>query len=218
MKERIKSFFVFTSTGYRILAFLVLPVFGIVLGHLVAFLLAIPGYFVTIFFLMPLELILDFMVFGGICAKEVSHLEYLKGSARGKWVIKNALVGGMLQTLLILAVVIVGNHISYQILFPAQTVGTDAILIPGALLISAYAVTMGMVIVGRFFDNLNVYYLLAVVAAAVEGSVLQFLVLYRYPTIMISVILAVILSMLSVKIALKTIEESYYDKTVADGN
>ena len=55
MKERIKSFFVFTSTGYRILAFLVLPVFGIVLGHLVAFLLAIPGYFVTIYTLAFLD-------------------------------------------------------------------------------------------------------------------------------------------------------------------
>ncbi len=218
MRDRIKSFFVFTSTGYRILAFLVLPVFGIALGHMVAFLLAIPGYFVTIFFIMPLELILDYMVFGGICAKEVSHLEYLKGSVRGEWVMKNALVGGMIQMLLVLAVVMLGNHISYQMLFPAQVVGMDAILIPAALLISAYAVTMGMVIVGRFFDSLNVYYILAVVAAALEGSVLQFLVLYRYPTIVISVMLAVILSIVSVKIALKKIEESYYDKTVADGN
>lgn len=226
MKDRVKSFLVFTTPGYRILGFGIIPLLGLVIGHLVVVLLEVPGYLATVFLLIPAEIMLDFMMFGGICAKDVSHLEYLKGSLRGIGVIKNALVGGMVRTLLVLGVVLVGNQISFKILFPMRQMETGVGLNGIKLYLSAYVVILATVMVGRFFDSININYMLAMVAEAAEIMVAsameeifsRSLPAYRVMVMILLSLFAVGLSVISVKIVLKTVKESYYDKTVADGD
>lgn len=218
MKDRIRSFMVFTTPEYRVLAFVIAPVIGIVFGHLVAAFFGIPGYVVTGFLLIPLELILDYLIFGGICAKEVTHLEYLKGSTKGEVIIKRALIGGMIRMLLTMGLIFIGNQISFQILYPEQKLEMNAVVMLATLLLLSYAVMMAGVMIGRFFDSLQVYYVLSLVAMAAEGLMFIFLSEYRMPAILTAVVLVVGLTTLSVKIALKHVKESYYDKTVTDGD
>lgn len=217
MKDRVRSFMVFTNLGYRIIAYLAVPVLGIVIGHWVAKNMLIPGYLVTAFLLIVIEMVLDHFIFGGICAKDVTHLEYLKCSPKGERVIRNALIGGMVRSLLTMAVIFIGNQISMNVLYPELEYERYAVLVPLALLLSAFAIMMLGIIVGRFFDSLQVYYLLSIVGTVLEGFMLVLINKYWYVGFILSLVLAVGIGGLSVKIAMKRIKESYYDKTVTDG-
>ena len=217
MKDRIRSFLVFTTLGYRILAFVVVPVLGIWSGHLLAKKLMLPGYLMTAYLLVPIEIMLDHFVFGGICAKGVSHLEYLKCSKKGEWVVHNALVGGMVRILLTMLMVFLGNQISLQILYPDAGYSYNAVLVPIALLLSSFAVIMLGATIGRFFDSMPIYYLLATAGAALETAMMYLVEKHVYLGFALSAVLAVGMGILSEKIGMRHIKESYHDKTVTDG-
>jgi len=142
MKDRVRSFLVFTTLGYRIIAFLVIPLIGIWLGHMFAKEFMMPGYLLTAHLLVSVEIMMDHFIFGGICAKDVSHLEYLKSSKRGEWVAESALIGSAARILLTMLVVFVGNQISLFILFPNEEYTFHPVLVPIALLFCAFGVIM----------------------------------------------------------------------------
>lgn len=216
MKDRIRSFLVFTTLGYRIIAFFVIPAIGIWAGHLFTEAYMMPGYLLTAYLIVPVEIILDHFIFGGVCAKDVSHLEYLKCSKKGEWVTKNALAGGMVRILLTMGIVFLGNHISMQILYPGAAYGYNVVLVPLALLLFSFAAIMLGITVGRFFDILFVYYLLGAAGAAIVAALMFLVEKYVYAGFALSVVLAVVSGISSVKIAMRHIKESYHDKTVTD--
>lgn len=226
MRDRVRSLMVFTTLGYRLLAFVGLPVLCIVIGYLTAAklaILSIPGYFVSAFLLVFFELMLDFMVFGGICAKDVSHLDYLKGSRRGELVIRRALTGNIVRMLVSGAVVFGVNLITYQIWGPEQGVvdllaGWRHMELMAVLLFSACSIAIGLSVIGRFSEGLQLYYILSVVASFLEAGVLLLMVKWNlHVLLVVSVLLLVAMSVLNVQIAMRKIKESYYDKTVTDG-
>jgi len=217
MKDRVRSFLVFTTLGYRILAFLVIPVIGILLGHLVTDKLMMPGYLLAAFLLPSAEIMIDHFIFGGICAKDVSHLEYLKCSKRGEWVTENALIGGMVRILLTIAVVFIGNHISLWVLYPNETYTYNVVLVPVALALSTFGVTMLIITVSRFFDMLFIHYVLATAGVISSYFMTELIANNVNAGLGIGAVLAVAGAVISVKIAMWRIKESYHDKTVTDG-
>lgn len=218
MKDRIRSFLVFTSFGYRLATFVILPLLGIWIGHMYCKKYMMPGYLVTAFLLVPIEIMIDHFIFGGICVKDVSHLEYLKCSKRGEWVTRNALLGGMVRVLMTMLMVFVANHISMMILYPDASYGYNVILVPLALLLSSFTVIMLGATIGRFFENVSVYYLIALGGVALETGFLYLIEKHIYMGVIVSVIVSVVVGYFSLEIAMKHIKESYYDKTVKNGD
>lgn len=217
MKDRVRSFLVFTTLGYRIIAFGVIPVLGIWFGHLFAKEFQIPGYLLTAYLLVPVEIMIDHFIFGGICAKDVSHLEYLKSSKRGEWVTESALIGGIARILLTMFVVFVGNQISLFILFPNEEYTFHPVLVPIAALLCAFGVIMIFITVSRFVDMLFTHYTLACIGTAciyVLMAVIEMNVSYG---LVAGGVLAIAGAVANVKVAMWRIKESYHDKTVADG-
>lgn len=218
MKDRIRSFLVFTTLGYRILAFVVLPLLGILVGHFLTKKLMMPGYLMTAYILVPFEIMIDHFIFGGICMKDVSHLEYLKCSKRGEWITRNALAGGMVRILLTMLFVFIGNHISMEILYPDAVYGFDVVLVPLALMLSSFAVIMLGVTIGRFFETTSIYYLLSIGGAALETGFMFLIEEHLWISVIMSAVLAALTGYFSLEIAMKHIKESYYDKAVENGD
>lgn len=217
MKDRVRSFLVFTTLGYRIIAFLVIPVLGIWFGHLFAKEFMMPGYLLSAYLLVPVEIMIDHFIFGGICAKDVSHLEYLKSSKRGEWVTESALIGGIARILLTMLVVFVGNQISFFILFPNEEYTFHPVLVPIALLLCAFGVIMIFIIVSRFLDMLFAHYVLATGGALLVFKLAELIEQNVNLGLIVGAILAIAGAVVNVKVAMWRIKESYHDKTVADG-
>ena len=217
MKDRVRSFLVFTTLGYRIIAFLVIPVIGIWLGHIFAKEFMMPGYLLTVHLLVSVEIMIDHFIFGGICAKDVSHLEYLKSSKRGEWVTESALIGGMVRILLTMIVVFVGNQISLFILFPNEKYTFHPLWVLVALLLCAYGVTLLFVTVSRFLDMLFAHYVLAIGGALLMFKLAELIEKNVYLGLIVGVILATTGAIANLKVAMWRIKESYHDKTVTDG-
>lgn len=217
MKDRVRSFLVFTTLGYRIIAFVVLPVLGIWIGHVLCERLKMPGYFMTAYLLVPVEIMIDHFVFGGICMKDATHLEYLKCSKRGEWVTQNALLGGMMRILGTMLLVFVGNTISMLVLYPKVSLGWEAVIAALTLLLSSFAVITLCASIGRFFETLSVYYVLGMVGTVLEIGYMDLVEEHLFIGLVVAAFAAVIIGYLSLQIAMKHIRESYYDKTVEDG-
>ena len=217
MKDRIRSFLVFTSFGYRLATFAILPLLGIWIGHMYCKKYMMPGYLITAFLLVPIEIMIDHFIFGGICVKDVSHLEYLKCSKRGEWVTRNALTGGMIRILLTMLIVFIGNHISMEVLYPDAGYGFNVVLVPLTLMLFSFAVIMLGATIGRFFETTSVYYLISLGAMILETACMLLLEKNIYLGVFTSLVLAGITGYFSLKIAMRHIKESYYDKTVKDG-
>lgn len=76
----------------------------------------------------------------------------------------------------------------------------------------AYIVSMGMIVIARFFMNAQINYTLGFLSFLVEILIMKFLK-NMYISFAIVVVLGVVISIFSVKIVEKRIKESYYDKT-----
>ncbi|MGN0353227.1 MAG: hypothetical protein ACI4ES_16425 [Roseburia sp.] len=217
MRTRIRSYFVFTSLGFRVVAFLVEPLILALVGMAITCLTGIPGYIMVPFFYMIIEIMLDYIMFGGICAKEVSHLEYLKCSTKGERIMHTALAGHLLKVFLVDVALLIFNYVWNQIWNKLPLFDMESILPLVALLFISYTVGVLAMTIGRFFDSLQIYYILGMLAVPV-GTLVLFANRLCLPIgITVTGIAAIIISIVNVKIALKHIKESYYDKTVKNG-
>lgn len=217
MRTRIRSYFVFTSLGFRVLAFFLEPVILMLVGMDITCLIGMPGYIIVPFFYMVVEIMLDYMMFGGICAKEVSHLEYLKCSTKGEKIMSTVLAGHLLKVFLVDVILLVFNYIWNQVWNELPLGEINSILLVVALLFTSYAVGVLAMTIGRFFDSLQIYYILGMLAIPLGTLVLFANQLCLPLGIAVTGIAAIIISIVNVKIALEHIKESYYDKTVKDG-
>lgn len=217
MRERIKSYFVFTSLGFRILAFAVAPVLLLLMGIFCTIVIGAPGYLLIAFLLIPVEMLLDYINFGGMCAKNVSHLDYVKGSRKGEKIMKHALIGNINRMFISGAVLVAVNYLIFHLFYKEQGVDRLMILLILTVLLSAFGSTMLGIIIGRFFESMQLYSLLSIVGLGIEVLVMYLFSMKPYLTLTLSSIMAIGFSALSVVIAMKHIKESYYDKTVTDG-
>lgn len=215
MGKRMKSYLVFTGLGYRIFVLAVIPLALMISGLLLSVILDFPGYLLAIYLLPSIEIMADAFVFEGIASKEIVRLEYLKTSKNGNELMKYALQGGMIRMLISNAVILGVNYLGYHAP-KGDSWDTKRLLLMLFFLLVMYTVSMLLIVIARFFANVQVNYALGFVGLILQ--ILAFMLTKKiYAAIMIAFVLAVIISVFSVKIVEKRIKESYYDKTVTDG-
>lgn len=215
MKERMKSYLVFSGFGYKLLVFMIVPVLLILLGTLVSILFDFPGYLLAIYLLPAIEIALDAFVFEGISSKAMIHLEYLKTSKRGITLMKNALQGGMIRILVTNAIILAANYLLYHgRCGDIWNVKRFVTLL--WFMVFMYVIIMGMIVIARCFASTQVNCYLG--AASIILELFSVILMKNLMASFVALlIVAVMISIFSVKIVEKRIKESYYDKTVTDG-
>ncbi len=218
MKRKIRSYLGFTSFWYKLLLLLVLPV--LLLGIQVFASVVFQGTVIplSILVLIFAEIFGDTFVLGGIQEKNSEKMDYLKTSPRGMKVMKSVLVMDLVRRFL--AFVVIFGLSGLMMLVFGATPGAEKMAGPEALLL-AVLLTYTLSVLGIFlsrFGSLLWINMLCAYAGAIVGLVLFFigtggmlpLLLPLMNTVM--GILAVGLSILTVKIAMMKVEGSYYDK------
>lgn len=228
MKRIFKSYLVFTSLIYRIVMFIIMPLVIIVTvlwsggGFESADILTIksePGIMVCVvvmLFLPMVEIISDNWMFGGIQSKNADKLDYLKTSSIGKQVLRRALLIDLLRKFLsALGIICVSYGILYWRLMPdliSVLIENDWKLLLYAVLVSYFFSVLGTVLArygSMLWLNVMVAYLVEIIISVCVYSALMtqavgYCVLYA--------ILDVAVSILAVRIVMKKVEGSYYDK------
>lgn len=211
MKKQIKSYLVFTSFGIKISAFFLIPlaVFGVTIGS--CLLGSALGFSLGVILIPFCEIILDALMFGGICAKEVEHLEYLKCSPKGKNVIFSALLWQLIRCFLTVFLLILGSYMIcrkslFQPIFERKSI--EGILL---LILSEYFFIVLGDTVQRFLDDLQIAYLIS--GVVLVGALVSAMYAMKFPMLGSALLgsLSILVSIVNVKVAYKRIQSSYYD-------
>ncbi|MCI8529011.1 MAG: hypothetical protein HFH82_07665 [Lachnospiraceae bacterium] len=212
MKHRIKSYLVFTSFIYRICMFLAVPVIvtGIALWSVGRF-----GNAAMIFaaVLLPMvEIISDTWLFGGIQTKDMEKLDYLKTSHRGMEIMRNALSMDMARKLL--TAIVVMAVCAVIVYWENKGIGREI------WLVLSYAVSISWFcsILGTFitrYGSLLWFHMMVGYGMSMFGSICWFLPGLPGLMAVYTVILfigGILVSNVAVRVAMKKVEGSYYDK------
>lgn len=223
MKRILKSYLVFTSLIYRIVMFIIMPLVMIVVAFWIGSgfgntgtttLKTVPG--IVICMLLPLvEIITDNWVFGGIQSKDAYKLDYLKTSSAGMQVMRNALSIDLLRKFLsAVGITSVSYGLIYWGLMHDSTIvlmEDDLKLLPCAVLVSYFFSVLGTVLArygSMVWLNVMIAYLLEFITLVCINVLMECPVVYCF----LLGILDVAISILAVRIAMKKVEGSYYDK------
>lgn len=240
MKRFLKSYLVFTSLIYRIVMFVIMPIAIIVATFLIGIILMwmdTEPCVIVMLFLPMVEIVSDNWMFGGIQSKDVEKLDYLKTSGMGMNVLRRAHIIDLLRKF-IWTVGIMG--ITYCMLMIYRDLNSpvlavinpeDLIIVDGGAVglnyqtkdfISAFdwGSLMTAVLITYFFSvagtvlarfgsmlwlNLMIAYLSEIlIVVCILGATLKFIIPF--------IILDVVISILAVRIVMKKVEGSYYDK------
>ncbi len=216
MKDRVRSYLVFATRGYKIVMLIVLPIFLLAVDFIAAVVFrgsAMPAY---IMLLIMAEVMSDNWYLGGIQEKNSQKIDYLKTSARGRQIMKSALIMDLVRRLVFL-VVIAGVSWLFTIIF---TAGEGVRAKPGlweVLLVALLVYTLSLlgIFLCRFFSYLWVN-LLAAYVGAIVGVVIFLIAAGGFlPVLLMDAVLGILgagLSVLAVKTAMLKVEGSYYDK------
>lgn len=213
MRWKIKSYLVFTSFRYRILVFGVLPVLLIGLQFLPIGEWATLRNIATVMTLIMVEAVADYWYLGGIQDKDVEKIDYLKTSPRGMDVMRNALRFDLVRRLLAAAAVLGVSELAG---------GRERDLLGGAgvwllLTLICYTLSVTATLIARFNSYLWINYLTGYVGMIIALIFYFILCVWTAREIMIILTvvflaLAVGISFLAVRVAMKKVEGSYYDK------
>lgn len=218
MKQKIRSYLVFTSLGYKVIMFLVLPV--VLLGIQVFSAAVFRGTAIPVFVmvLVMVEVLADNWFLGGIQEKGAEKIDYLKTSPKGMKVMKSALVMDLVRRF-VFYVVLFGLSRMITGIFgvgdgngAGGSAGFEVLLLA---IVLTYALSVLGIFIARFTSYLWVNLICGYVGA-IAGLVI-FLVCSAglVPAALMDIALIVLgggISFLIVKIAMLKVEGSYYDK------
>ncbi len=220
MKNRLKSYLVFTSLIYRVFMYLVMPV--VLVGIVFAVGGGVAAAVLAASILPMVESVSDNWLFGGIQTKDAEKMDFLKTSGCGMNIMRSALCMDLLRKFLT-AVIVLG--ICY-LLFLCTNGGNGSGMFQSEQEVD---VVLQMVIYGVsaswFFSVLGTF-------LARYGSAVWFNVLIGYIMTLLEaacwfltewskhfviyfflyLALGIMVSVLAVKVAMKKVEGSYYDK------
>lgn len=213
MKRKVRSYLVFTSRTYRLLMFLLVPIALVLLQSFLH-----PGTFIAAVYLTAVlltlaEVILDYWVFGGTAVKDGGQLEYLKSSARGRAVIRDALAVNMQRQFLegvLLLLLCVG---SFWLRGDGQFPGTEMLLYCLDALFLGYFFTVAELTIARFFDGIMVNVGIACIGCWVMAGGIYLIMVNNRGMLALLLLLSAAASVIGVKVIMGRVEESYYDKT-----
>lgn len=212
MREKIKSYLVFTSLIYRLMMYALLPLLLVVFQFMFLKIMDGSGVPIIVMALIFVEIVADNWFLGGIQEKNAEKIDYLKTSPRGMKVMENALVMDFVRRFLA-AVVIFGICNLLSRLFG----GEDDFQSVGVLLFSIL-VTYSLSVLGTLIARFGSYLWVSLIIgyfAAIIGLICCIFLMFGASIMMLNTILAVlaiIVSILAVKIAMKRVKGGYYDK------
>ncbi len=210
--RKLKSYLVFTSVLYRVVMFVIVPLLLIGLGIYLSSGLSFPAEIFVMVFLPVIEVIADYMIFGGIASRKIEHLEYLKTSKRGMQMLKDALTGGMFRILLSEFLIVAIMHAA-TFKMAWQDIENSTILII-SFFCSTYFFSMLGITVSRFLTVMQANWVVAYAASMLGAFAMVQCIRHPYVSLIVFIILSIVISILSIYIAMKRAEESYYDKAV----
>lgn len=212
MRQKVKSYLVFTSWGYRLVMFALAP---LLLAALQVVSLKVMGGSAVPFIIIILiiaEVVADNWFLGGIQEKSAEKIDYLKTSGKGMKVMESALVTDFVRRFLTAAVVFGVCNLLSRIWGGQDDFQSMAVLLLSVL------ITYSLSVLGTFFTRFGSYLwinMLVSYFAAAVGVVCCVLPMFGVSGLILNVIFAVLsagASILAVKVAMKKVEGSYYDK------
>lgn len=214
MSRNLKNYLVFTTIPYRIMMLLVVPLCLLALEMRICrrdFFLA---QMIVVLLYVTAEVIGDNWVFGGVAVKSGRHFEYLKCSKYGGKLIKAALTVNMLRQLVTMTVLsLLGFVIGIVMRGDKSLTGKQMILCVNLILLGYFMTTMQLMLT-RILEGA----LMSIAVASAGGMVILpgYYVAARFYLMMLPVllVLSVLASVLSIKIVMRRMEESFYDSAV----
>lgn len=216
MKHKIRSYLVFTSLGYKIIMFAILPL--VLLGIQVFSTIVFRGTAIPVFvmILIMVESVADYWFLGGIQEKGSEKIDYLKTSPRGMKVMKSALVMDLVRRFLFHAGIF---GLSQMIALISGSLDRAGNLIGFGELLLAIFLSYTLSVLGIFISRFTSYFwvnLLCGYIGSIAGLVILLVCMSMpVPVVLPNIALVVLgggISVLTVKIAMLKVEGSYYDK------
>lgn len=108
MRELIKCYHMFMPRMWeKLLLYLIYPVALIGFGCKMEEIMSPMGVIFVCELIVPAELVLDSLIFGGISSKDTNKLEYLKTSVKGMTVLKKSIIADAVRRVLTVAMILV---------------------------------------------------------------------------------------------------------------
>lgn len=212
MRKKIKSYQVFTSFGYRMVIYVLMPLLLVAFQLFFLKVMGSSGIPAIIMVLILAEIVADNWFLGGIQEKDAEKIDYLKTSSRGMKVMKSVLVLDFVRRLIAAAGIFgVCNLLSRVVC------GEDDFQSMGILLFSVL-VSYSLSVLGTFIARFGSYLWTTVLTgyfASVAGLECCILVMLGVSVVMLNILFGVLgagVTVVAVKIAIKKVEEGYYDK------
>ena len=218
----MKSYLVFAGARYRLAVYLLMPAVLLGIGLWVEGKLGsgnggVGAIVVTV--LLPMaEISSDNWLFGGIQAKDSMGLEYLKASGRGMGILKNALWMDLARKFLSALGIIALHRLAAALAWgweaggapgSGSAVGVLLYFVLVAYIVSALGTFLSR-FGGMFWMNLLISY--GAVFLAAFALMLLNLAEHIFVIDIMCMALGVAVSVLTVQVAMKRVERSYYDK------
>ena len=213
----VRSYLLFTPLLYRILMLVVLPV-AVWIFAIFFCVDAIIGTIMSAMIVCCVEIIADYWVFGGICTKEFSRLEFLKSSVRGRKIFRSAVTGDCVRKLIWSLVLVAGPTILMILSGDREYAGIGPVMQPIASLASgllAYSTILLFQFIARHLTNFALSMLVAYVSATV-GTLLAVAAVAWSPVgmLLIGVVFSILLTVFTIWDLNRRMEGSYYDGTM----
>lgn len=212
MKNKFQSYLAFLPGAYRLVMFLLLPLLTFTIPVVLQRGTFLAISYVAAMLLASAEIIMDFWAFGGIAMKNGLQLEYLKTSKRGMPMVQGALYTGFIRIFLEAVAVFTVCGLIFGGINGFAFLSDGKLWSYLCILLAEYVCVVLAQLISRFFDGLWIYLLSAYV---VSGMLLGacFLGKYHYAVTLPVLVLAVgLVSVISVRIIMRRVRGSYYDK------
>lgn len=213
MKKKIKSYLVFTSVLYRLLLFVLVPLAIIIVQALLRTEDLLLMTIINAMIYPVVEVVLDYWVFGGIAVKGGTQLEYIKSSKRGVGVIGTALGVDMARQFFTTILLFVANIVILMCQGGTFELNAKQIAMNLLMVVFTYFLIVTELTIVRHLDSLQLNLIISCFAPLVLFGVMVLAMLNVYVMLAVLVALSMVSSILGVKLILKRVKESYYDKT-----
>lgn len=236
MEKGMKSYIVLSSRAYRLILFVLLPlaVIGIQMGlaMMCRYLegwrgdigdivyMADHAVAVASSFMIEAEILADNWVFGGVAAKIGVSPEYPRSSPWGKQMMQGALRIDSIRQILESALILVLGRACWIIAAGgfSELFAPDKLVFMAAVLFCECFVVTAALSVTRRYDNIYVNLSFAGLTYFISMWLLMLCRMYSYMMCAVMLLLYVTASVLSQRMTMKRVEESYYDQKPETGN
>lgn len=212
----IKDYLVFGSLPYKLMVFLCVPIFILVIHAAIAIRYGVNFNVYVMLSTIMLEIMADNWLLGGIHNKDAEKMDFIKSSKRGKSVLRNVLIVDLVRRIILQLFLVAGVSVINIIVLGKNSV----VDIKDYYLIMLFYVEIDYILgvigtfITRFINNFWVSSMIGYVLYVI-GFALAFIVMIKgikWFVIPFLLILAIIVSIGIVVFGMKKLEESSYDR------